>query len=591
VKRPNAGPRDVVGPGIGFLAVLASVAAVGAGLHASPPDERYRVEALSIDSPIRLDGRLDEPAWRRAQPASGFTQREPEPGAPATERTEIRFVFTPRTLYVGVHAFDNDPERIIAREMRRDGSLFRDDSVIILLDTFDDDRNTYFFETNPVGARTDSLVTDEGRDSNFEWDGVWDVVSRRTDDGWVAEIAIPFSTLRFDPSAETWGLQVRRLIRHKNEEVFWAPVLLDADLFRVSLYGSLAGIEGVKPGLNLNVKPYVTVSDEVPPEDEPIPVDDGFDAGLDVKWGVTRGLSLDLTINTDFAETEVDAQEINLTRFSLFFPEKREFFLENAGIFEFGPDQGSGRPLLKVFFSRRIGLGEAGREIPIDFGLRLTGRSGPWNIGALGVRTDAVVPVQEADLSGVPRTGWGTVRLKRNVGRRSSVGMIFTDREGEGDDYNRVLGADFDWKPTERLAVSGFYARSSDSDLDSGDDWSGGAEVEWTGSIWSWNTGYVEIAENFEPDVGFLLRRDVERYTGEVEYEPRPDIAGVRNLAFELEAEAFVKRDGTTESSELQLEPFGIRFDSEDRLRLFVEHNFERLFEPFEIVPGVEAGA
>ncbi|MEM7349643.1 MAG: DUF5916 domain-containing protein [Acidobacteriota bacterium] len=581
-----SGARERLGSVASVVALavaLAQPSALGAEANSPAPAEAYRLEASRLAEPIALDGRLDESAWRQAAVASGFTQREPEPGVPASERTEVRVVFDEKTLYIGILAFDADPEAIIAREMQRDGGLFRDDSVIVLLDTFDDDRNTYFFETNPVGARTDSLVTDEGRDTNFEWDGVWDVASRRTAEGWVAEMAIPFSTLRFDPHAEAWGFNVRRQIRHKNEQAFWAPIGLEADLFRVSLYGSLVGISGVQPGLNLNVKPFLVASDSDTSAAGQEGSDD-FDAGLDVKWGVTRGLSLDLTVNTDFAETEVDDSRVNLTRFSLFFPEKREFFLENSGIFAFGSDPGGGNPLLEVFFSRRIGIGENGSEVPIEAGLRLTGRVGAWNLGVLGVNTEGI---STAGGGGTPSNTWGALRLKRNVGQRSSVGLIVTNREGSGDDSNRVAGADFDWKPTDRLAVNGFFAQSDDSDLASGDDWAAGAGIEWSGSIWSASGGYVEIGERFEPEMGFLRRRGVKRYTGEVEYEPRPDLPWLRNLNFELEAEVFTLRDGTTESTEIQLEPFGIRFDSEDRLTVFVERSFERLFEPFEIVDGV----
>lgn len=575
------------------LTVLIPVLTALAGAAPSPaqsssPADRYRLEARATPVAPKLDGRLDEAAWREAPVATGFIQHEPNTGAPASERTEARVIYTTKTLYVGIHAFDSQPEAIIAREMQRDGGLFRDDSVAVLLDTFDDDRNTYFFETNANGARTDSLVTDEGRDTNFEWDGVWDVSSRRTDDGWIAEIAIPFSTLRFDPEAEAWGFNVHRLIRHKNERVDWAPIPRSAELFRVSLYGSLTGIQGVEPGLNLDVKPFVVGADTrtASGSDSGAGAED-FDAGLDVKWGLTRGLSLDLTANTDFAETEVDAQQVNLTRFSLFFPEKREFFLENAGIFEFGPASGGGRPLLKLFFSRRIGIDD-GREVPIEGGARLTGRVGAWNLGLLGVRTGSLAgSLDGAGGGAIASNDWGAVRLKRNVGQRSSIGVMLTHREGGSGDHNRTYGTDFDWKPTDRMAVSGFFAKSDDSDLASGDDWSAGVGAEWESATWSWEAGYTEIGERFEPEMGFLLRRGVRRYQGEVGYEPRPDLPKIRQLSFELEAEAVTLRDGTTESSSVQFEPFGVEFDSDDELTFFVERLFERLFENFEIIPGI----
>ncbi|RMH23289.1 MAG: hypothetical protein D6696_01055 [Acidobacteria bacterium] len=565
------------------LVALVAAAPLGAEEGGSPPApaERYRLEARRIDAPIVLDGRLDEAAWREAPAASGFTQREPRPGEPASERTEVRIVYTPQTLYVGVHCFDREPHKIVAREMQRDGALFRDDSIIVLLDTFDDDRNAYFFETNANGARTDSLITDESN-FNFDWDGVWDAAAQRGEDGWTAEIAIPFSTLRFDPAAKAWGLEFRRLIRRKNEDLFWAPIGIDAGLERVSKYGALYGIEGVDPGLNLNVKPFVVASarDVAGGASE----EEG-DGGLDVKWGVSRGLALDLTLNTDFAETEVDDQQINLTRFSLFFPEKREFFLENAGIFDFGAELGGGggAPLLQLFFPRRIGIA-SGEEVPIDWGVRLTGRQGPWNLGLLDVQTGAVTL---SDGEPVPDTNWAALRLNRNLGQRSSVGVIATNRAGGAGDWNRVVGVDLNLKPSDELAVVGFVARSDDAALASGDDFALGIGASWEGAIWDWGAGFTEIGERFEPDLGFLLRRGVRRYSGEVSYEPRPESRRVRNYSFELEAEVITDRDGVTETEEIQLEPFGIRFESEDRFTFFVERNFERLFEPFEIVDGV----
>jgi Domain of unknown function (DUF5916)/Carbohydrate family 9 binding domain-like len=353
-------------------AVLWGGALLGSPLAAQPapavPAERPRVAALAIAEPIRVDGVLDDAAWQQAEVAGNFIQREPAAGQPAAEPTEIRVAYTHSTLYVAIRAMAADPRDIVGEEMLRDGQLFRDDSVVVLLDTFNDDRNAYFFETNSNGARTDALVTDEGRDFNVQWDGVWEVVAQRNNEGWAAEIAIPFTTLRFDPRAETWGLQVRRLIRHRSQEVYWAPLPREVDLFRISLAGDLTGIRGLEPGLNLRLKPFgvATSADTADPIGPVADTDeDDLKAGLDLKWGLSRTLTLDLTYNTDFAESEVDDQQINLTRFSLFFPEKREFFLENAGIFEFGFNS-PGTPLLKPFFSRRLGIGPTGTVVPID---------------------------------------------------------------------------------------------------------------------------------------------------------------------------------------------------------------------------------
>ena len=394
------------------------------------PSTMPRLEALPVSEAIEIDGRLDEPVWSEAEVATDFVQREPDVFEPATEKTEIRIVYTPRMLYIGVRAFDSRPEEIVAREMGRDAALMRDDSIVFLLDTFHDHRNAYFFETNPTGSRTDGYVTDEGQDFSIEWDGVWWAAAQIDSEGWTAEIGIPFSTLRFDPKVDSWGLNVRRLVRRRNETVFWSPIGLDAELFRISRAGHLGGLTGLQQGLNLNIKPFVTGSTG---ESEENGAENDVDPGLDVKWGLTKGTSLDLTVNTDFAETEVDELQLNLTRFPLFFPEKREFFLENAGIFEFGTPPVRRGPLFRLFFSRRIGISEEeGEEVPMDWGVRLSGKEGNWSLGFLDAQTGELVTDEES----VPKNNWAVARVKRNVGGRSTVGVMATRRHADSEDEN-----------------------------------------------------------------------------------------------------------------------------------------------------------
>ncbi len=541
------------------------------------------VQALQIDGTIRLDGILDEELWRRAEAATGFTQREPRPGEPATERTFVRILFDQETLYIGIDARDAKPERIIAKEMGRDVSQFRDDSVVILLDTFFDRRNAYFFETNPNGSRTDSLISDEGRNTNFEWDGVWEVRSRRNESGWSAEMAIPFAGLRFDPTLDTWGLNVRRLIRHKNEEVFWSPIPLEADLFRLSLAGNLTGMSPPPPSLNLWVKPFGIASAGTSFVQTGRGDPDDSDAGLDIKWGVGRNLTLDLTYNTDFAETEVDDLRVNLTRFSLFFPEQREFFLENAGIFEFGPESGSfGPPLLKPFFSRRIGLGPKGQQIPIDWGARATGRSGDWNFGVLDVATEAVSdPIKD-----VPENNWGAVRLKRNVGERSSAGFIATNRQASGDDYNRVFGIDTSILPRQELKFD-LQGLVSETPGSNGDEWAAGAAAVWSGPIWYWKVDYLDIREDFNPEMGFLLRENVKSYFSGLNYRPRSAHPRIRNFDFGGETTVYDRHDGPVESANAFLKFFGIELENELKASLWWNYEEEDLLVQFEIQPGI----
>jgi uncharacterized protein DUF5916 len=568
-----------------------------------PLPPRPTVAALKIEEPIQMDGALNDAAWQQAEVAKGFGQREPRPGQPASENTEVRIAYTNATLYIAIHAFAAEPEKVVAEEMLRDGRLFRDDSVIVLLDTFHDHRNAYWFETNANGARTDALVTDEGRDFNLQWNGVWTAVGRRTADGWTAELAIPFTTLRFDPENDTWGLNIRRLIRHKSEEVFWASVPLEANLFRVSMAGTLTGIHGPEPGLNLRVKPFgVGKSTDLGGFVGPASVAGGsqedLEGGLDLKWGLTRTLTLDLTYNTDFAEVEVDDQQINLTRFSLFFPEKREFFLENAGIFEFGFNP-PGTPFLKPFFSRRIGIGPFGDVVPVDWGARLTGRVGDWSVGLLDTQTDEVhlfspTPFPFPASFTIPENNWGVARLKRNVGGRSTVGMIFTNWNSQGslsgsdgDHRNRVFGLDADFNLSRFLNVAGFWTKSDDALASGSDDWAGGGRIAWVGPVWSWRMDAVQIGPDYNPEVGFLLRSGIRRYVPRVDYTPRPKLRGVRNFIFDASADIVTDMDDRLETLDVAADLFGVRLATEDTFVLFGEYTKDRVPQPFAIGPGV----
>ena len=564
---------------------------------------RPTLEALRIDASIRVDGVLDEAAWQQAPVASSFTAREPEDDRPAAQQTEFSVVYTETVLYFGIRAHDSQPQAIVAKELQRDSDHGRnDDSLAIVLDTFHDQRNSVTFEVNPLGARTDSLVTDEGKDQNVEWDGVWTAAARRTAEGWQAEVAIPFSTLRFDPGQSTWGLNVRRVVRRTNEESYWAPIGREigpravARLYAahwVSLAGDLTGISGVKPGRRFDVKPFLVASVAEEPRDQAgETVDqaggrvDQTDAGIDLKWGLTRSLTLDLTYNTDFAQVEVDEQQVNLTRFSLFFPEKREFFLENAGIFEFGPpSQGANQPpLMKAFFSRRIGL-DGGEEVPIDLGARLTGRAGAWNLGLLTVGTEAAVA--PGNRPAAADTQHSVVRLKRDLGQRSSVGMIYTQLDPRGGGTNRLYGVDLDYKPNRQSAFYLFGAASEDQGR-SGDAGAFGTGYGYTARSVRANVDLMESQGDFNPGAGFLLRRDFRRYNPRLRWEPRINRGVVRSLTLEAELDYFERESlGRVESRKLLLAPIGMRTTGDDRFRLALVDEVEQLFEPFEIRPGV----
>ena len=561
------------------------------------------MSALATNGDIELDGVLDEAAWQQAERGTAFTQREPFQGQPATEQTFVQVIYSEDTLYIGIRALDSDPSAVIAKEMQRDGGggrggfrggrLGSDDAISVLLDTFNDQRNAFYFETNALAARVDAMITDEGRDRNFEWDGVWNVAAARTEEGWSVEFEIPFNTLRFNPANDTWGLNVRRMIRRKSEEVNWTPIMRDADMFRVSQFGQLNNMAAGNPSRNLRFKPFIAAAGDEGVSTDIGDIDSDAQVGLDVRWGVTDSMTFDLTINTDFAQVEADEQRVNLTRFSLFFPEKREFFLESAGIFQFASGGGGGGggmrgPSVRIFHSRQIGIA-GGEEVPIIAGGKLTGRAGDWNVGLLNVQTaeheflDEDGEVEDIE----PTTNWTVARVTKNIGDRSNLGVIFTNRQSSADDWNRVVGFDTTLNPNQNMSINGYFT-ASDNPGDDTDNWAGGGAFNWRGPIWRFSAGYDEIRENFDPQVGFLTRRGVRKLNPQITFEPRPGkISWVRNLTFEARNNLFALTDGTLETWDGSYRFFGFRTMSEDWFSFSFNPTYERLFEPFEVQDGI----
>jgi hypothetical protein len=573
-------------------------------------NQKKTLSAYFTADPVVLDGVLDEKAWGEAKPGTDFVQREPDTAKPASQRTEVRVIYTSTTLYIGLYAFDKEAHRIIDKEMQRDQPLWRDDAIDVVIDTFGDHRNAYLFETNANGARTDALITDEGRDFNLSWNGVWQVASRRTPDGWFSEMAIPFSTLRFDPAATTWGLNVLRYIRRRAEQAFWSPILLDADIKRVSQYGELTGIRDAKQGWGINLKPFAvgSLNNSLAASGGGYVQKNKSDFGLDAKWAPIRAVSIDLTVNTDFGETEADDLQTNLTRFSLFQAEKREFFLENSGIFEFGPGAaGAGAlsvmsvgalsfgssgssgsaPLLKLFHSRQIGIDARGGKVPIDFGVRTTGRLGRWNMGLLDVQTDVGPPPTAATAVRFPRTNFAAFRVSRNLGARSTVGMIYTDRNG-GENGNRSYGADLHLRPNKSLAID-TYAAGTDTSVATTatdkTDWSAGLITTWNGPVWHAQGGWVHIGEDFDPQMGFLLRRGIDRYNARLTAEPFVKKKGILNLHFEIDSQLYAGLDGKIETEEYRFDLGGLRTSAGHEAKVFVTHTYDAPSAPFAIGP------
>ena len=406
------------------IALLLSLASPLAAQRPGPePDQPPAARAVRTAEPIMLDGALDEAAWSLAEPVTRFLQREPREGAPASETTEVRILFDTRNIYFGVFCRDSNPAGIRATELRRDDSLNNDDIFELVLDTFHDRRNGYLFRINPLGTKYDAAVSNDGTAINPNWDEQWDVSTRVTAEGWTAEIAIPFKSLRFLSSEQiVWGVNFHRDIKRKNEEVYWAAHNRDFQFAEVSRAGNLEGLEGIQ-GFTVRVKPYFATGGSKEVRNGRTETKQLTDVGIeDVKWMITPQLALDLTVNPDFAQAEVDEAQVNLTRFSQFFPEKREFFQERAGLFDFGSAERTGEPQMLLFHSRSIGLSEDRREIPIYGGLKLTGKQGPLDIGVLNMQT------QREDLT--PGQNFSAIRVKGNLLARSHVGAIFTRNTG-----------------------------------------------------------------------------------------------------------------------------------------------------------------
>jgi hypothetical protein len=558
----------IVAPAIASLAFLTSSSLA----LQSVPLDRLQLRARPTDTAPTIDGTLDDSAWQAAEPNDSFVQVEPREGNPPTERTEIRSLFDADHLYLGIRCFDREPKEIIATQMKRDADLDTDDRVLIVLDTFEDRRNGFLFEMNPAGAKLDALISRNGEDLNESWDAIWEGRAAIDESGWTVELAIPFKSLSFRPELASWGFNVQRVIKRRLENDRWASPHRNQSVLQISEAGTLAGLTGIRQGIGLDVVPFFTAHWDKEDGDQDLTGEPGFDAF----YRLTSGLGAALTVNTDFAETEVDERQINLTRFPLFFPEKRDFFLQDAGIFEFA-DLGND---LVPFFSRRIGLTDEGEEVPILVGGKVTGRAGPYNLGFLGAHTEAANDFDAADLF--------VGRVLYNVGEQSSVGGIFTAGDPNGCDQNALAGVDANFGTSDFLGDrnlrSSIWALVTDDDgTEAG---AFGASLSYPNDIWSWRVAAKEIQEDFAPALGFVPRTGVRTYSAEVGFEPVLNRA-VRRLEFGFEPTVVTDLDDDVESAEAPLQYLGIVWDAGDELKLQAIPAYERLDEPFEIQDGV----
>ena len=553
------------------------------------------VRAVRLDEPLVIDGALDEDLYRTVPPISGLVQSLPDFGVPATEETEIWVAYDDTNIYVSARLWDAAPEREwIANEMRRNTDQLRqNDTFGVAFDTFHDRRNGVMFYTNPLGAMADFAITNEGN-PNADWNPIWEVRTGRFDGGWTVEMAIPFRSLRYRSGPDhVWGVQFRRAIRHKNEWVHLTPVPRAwagtgaQGIFRVSGWGTLVGLETPQPTFHADFKPYAISgvrTDRAGGLERSNELD--TDLGVDVKYGLTRSLTLDLTYNTDFAQVEVDEQQVNLTRFDLFFPEKREFFLEGRDLFEFGLSGfGAGRGSERaptLFFSRRIGL-EAGEPVPIFGGARLTGKIGDFDVGALGIRTSG----EEA--TGVAETDFTVLRMRRDVLSRSNVGVLFGHRSESvrGGGSNQTYGFDGNFTLFDNLTLLTHLAGTRTHDRE-GRDSSYQIRGSYSGDEWAVQALRLLVEENFDPQIGFVRLTGFLEHSGSVRYSPRPtSIPSIRQ--FNLEVGVDYREDapaGSVESRERRGR-FDIEFENSDMFTLTAVDSRERLTSPFEISDGV----
>jgi Domain of unknown function (DUF5916) len=558
-------------------------------------DGRLIIRAHPLSERIVIDGRLDESIYSKFQPAGGFVQIEPHYNQPATEQTQLWIFFDERAIYVGLRCFDSAPERWSSLDMRRDSSGFgQGESVSMSLDTFHDMRNGFSFGINPAGGISDGAITNE-RDNNRDWNTIWDSRTARFEGGWAVEMAIPFSSLRYAPGEQVWGINVRRTVQWKNEMSYLNPVPLSGEsppqfgLFRFSSAATLIGLTTPPESRLFEVKPYGISSLKTDREaDVPFVNKGTATVGIDAKLGVTRGLTADFTLNTDFAQVEDDEQQVNLTRFSLFYPEKREFFLEGQGIFAFGgfTQRGSGRPgeIPLPFFSRRIGIDDDGRAVPILGGARLTGRAGKYSLGVVGIQT------KQDEASGQPATNFAVMRVRRDIFRRSNVGLIMVNRSAYGarSSANQAYGLDGLFSFYENLNINTYVANTHTPGL-TGDTGSSRMHLEYGGDRYGVGLEDLRVGKHFNPEAGYVRRADVRRNNGQLRFSPRPESSAIiRQYEYSVSVDQFTRlSDGLLETRVAE-GTFGIEFQNSDQFRFELVDNLEALTEPYEVVEGVE---
>jgi hypothetical protein len=594
---------------VSFLACIDVFAGQGVDI-----DDRTRptARAYRIDTPPKIDGLVTESLWLEMEPATGFVQQEPNNGAPASEETEVRIAFDNDNLYLGIICLDSQPEHIVVTQNRRDAGLENTDSIEILLDTFNDKQNAVIFGTSPTGIEYDAQVSKAGQGRggagtparaggagvtggaqrggaaaiNINWDAVWEVRSQITQRGWETELKIPLRTLRYNlGSDQTWGMNVKRNLRRRNEQSFWSPLSRAYTFTQVEMAGKLEHLD-LKPHRNLKLLPYVlggVKQDFTRLEDR---TDPQHTAGLDLKYGLTSSLTLDGTFNTDFAQVEVDDEQINLTRFDLFFPEKRPFFLENSGFFDFGTPQQT-----EIFFSRRIGIDDSGEQVPIDAGLRLSGKAGRYSLGLLNVQTRKVSDV-------APANNFSVARISREFGRRSSFGGIAVGRQSTSSrdglpdgSSNSTFGVDLNLGLAKYTNIFNYFAKSFTPGKNSSNQ-AGATTLGYDDRHNRIDAAYQEVGRHFNPEVGFVRRYGFRKPSFGYRYTFTPEGKYLRSIFphFQWNRWYTIPDPGGPSGKESAFEHYHLDsiWQNGSQYGIAWNRNFERIDEPFEIFPGVQ---
>ncbi|TVR59254.1 MAG: hypothetical protein EA422_15300 [Gemmatimonadales bacterium] len=550
---------------------------------------RPEVRAVRTHEPIVIDGRMDEAAWDLAIPVGHFVQGVPDLGMPATQPTVVRILYDDTHLYLGVVNYDSEMDRLMIAGLEHDFSPGAGDLFAVSIDPFLDRRNSFLFFVNPGGALRDEQTFNDSRNVSVAWEGPIQAQVAHTDSAWVVEMAIPFSTLRFDANrpVQDWGINFLRRVRRSNESSYWSPLSRREVIHRMSRAGTMTGLEGIQPGRNLTVKPFALAADSRGQAVADAQTGSRADAGVDLKYGITPGLTMDLTYRTDFAQAELDQEQVNLTRFSLFFPERREFFIENAGVFQFGDQNernyrmGASLRDFTLFHSRRIGLTQGGEPIPIVGGGRVTGRAGDFEVGVLNMQTEA--------FGERPGENFSVARVKRNVLGNSDIGLLVVNRQGTGElgqgSYNRSWGADANLRLLGNLVITSYLAGTAGSEPgSSGFAWRTGAA--WRDRFWNTSAFVRRVDEDFDPGVGFVRRRDALHRYATVGIHHQPEGSWLQEAAPYVEVDYISNLGGLLETR-IVSGGLNLSVRSGESFSVTVNDRFERLGDPFAIASGV----